>query len=210
MKAASHSRLARRSEGSQAGRARPGRCRRGNRSPRSRGTAAPEAPGVSTAAAISSVVWIPVELVTPTAIGSSSTQSYGDDDRARAQAAERRGHRRRENGTIASSTVTERDRQVVALRVRDADADLAGLELDAADVELVARRRVAARAGRRASLRTTAKSETAPTRSSSGTSAQRRQPYPRAATRVRRHLIDDLEEAHPAELRELATGARGT
>jgi hypothetical protein len=35
----------------------------------------PDAPGVSTAAAISFVVWIPVELVTPTASGSSTTQS---------------------------------------------------------------------------------------------------------------------------------------
>ena len=34
-----------------------------------------EAVGVLTAAGISSTVWIPVELVTPTEIGSSSTQS---------------------------------------------------------------------------------------------------------------------------------------
>ena len=99
--------------------------------------------GVRTAAGISSTVSIPVELVTPTAIGSSSTQAYGTTivlERSRLERGrpvERERHDRVVDGD-------GRDRQVVALRVPHLDADLAVAELDAADVELVGRRRRAA------------------------------------------------------------------
>ena len=65
------------------------------------------------------------------------------DDRARAQPAELG----RPVERVRHDRVVDRDRgdrQVLALRVRDADADLARLELDAADVELVRGRRVLA------------------------------------------------------------------
>ena len=75
MNAASHSGEARRRDGSQS---RPSAM--GTIPTRNPITAYPkklraEAVGVSTAAGISSTVWIPVELVTPTEIGSCSTQS---------------------------------------------------------------------------------------------------------------------------------------
>ncbi len=63
-------------------------------------------PGVSTAAGISSTVSIPVELVTPTVIGSPSTQSNGITivlERSRPSVAGPSSS----NGTIASSTVTD-------------------------------------------------------------------------------------------------------
>ena len=63
-------------------------------------------PGVSTAAATSSTVSMPVELVTPTVIGSSSTQSNGITtvlERKRPSVASPSTV----NGTMASSTVTD-------------------------------------------------------------------------------------------------------
>ena len=105
MNAASHSGLARRSEGSQS-------------IPSATGTTPTSSPtrpkprnplgegfGVSTAAATSCVVWMPVELVTPIRSGSSGTQSYG----TRIVAERRRPSVRSPStvkGTIASSTVT--------------------------------------------------------------------------------------------------------
>ena len=62
--------------------------------------------GVRTAAGISSTVSIPVELVTPTAIGSSATHVYGTTivlERSRSSVAGPSSV----NGTIASSTVTD-------------------------------------------------------------------------------------------------------
>ena len=98
-------------------------------------------PGVSTAAGISSTVSIPVELVTPTLIGSSATQRYGITivlERSRPSVC----------GAVElerDDRVVDRhrgDRQVVLLRVGDPNADLAGLELDPPNVELVRLRRV--------------------------------------------------------------------
>ncbi len=105
--------------------------------------AEPVKPGVSTAAGISSTVSIPVELVTPTVIGSSSTQSNGISivlDRRRPSVESPSTV----NGTIASSTVTDAIVRSSCCGIRDAHADLAGLELDPADVELVRLRRVRA------------------------------------------------------------------
>ena len=113
----------------------------------------PLAVGVSTAAGISFVVWIPVELVTPTEIGSSSTQSYGTTivlERRRPSVCGPSS----EYGTIASSTVT------VAI-VRSSGCGFVtwirivpGSNVDPADVELVERRRVVAdQAGERAAAR---------------------------------------------------------
>ena len=98
--------------------------------------------GVSTAAAISFVVWMPVELVMPTAIGSSATHGYGTMivlERSRPSIA-RPVDRERHDRVVDRD---EGDRQVVGLRVADGDPDLAGVELDAAHVERVGRRRVA-------------------------------------------------------------------
>ena len=66
-----------------------------------------------------------------------------DDDRARAEPLERRRpvERERHDRVVDGDG---RDRQVVPLRVSHLDADLALAELDAADVELVGRRRRAA------------------------------------------------------------------
>ena len=65
----------------------------------------------------------------------------GDDDRRRAEPPDRpvAVERVRDDRVVDGD---RRDRDVLALRVRDLDLDLAGPELDAADVELVARRRV--------------------------------------------------------------------
>ena len=108
---------------------------------RSRGSSARTPRASRPRPAISSVVWIPVELVTPTAIGSSSTQSYGTTivlERSRPSVSGP-STRVRDDRVVDRD---RRDRQVVRLRVRDADPDLARVELDPADVELVGRRRV--------------------------------------------------------------------
>ena len=105
MNAASHSGEARRRDGSQS---RPSAM--GTIPTRNPITAYPkklraEAVGVSTAAGISSTVWIPVELVTPTEIGSCSTQSYWTTislERSRPRVC----GPSTSNGRIASSTVT--------------------------------------------------------------------------------------------------------
>jgi hypothetical protein len=105
MKAASHSGLTWRSDGSQARPSATGRMptrKPISAKPRKR---LPDAPGVSTAAAISSVVWTPDELVTPTAIGSSSTQSCSTTIVAERSRPSVRSPST-EKGTIASSTVT--------------------------------------------------------------------------------------------------------
>ena len=157
---------------------------------------------MSTAAAISCVVWIPVELVTPTASGSSANPVVRDDDRARAEPPERRRavERERDDGVVDRH---RGDRQVVALRVAHEDADLAGPELDAADVELVRRGRaladevddpVAERDDERHGEREPRRSGRAPT-------AARR--FRRPARRATPSLVLDLEVAHPAELGEL-------
>jgi len=86
MNAASQSGLARRSDGSQARPSATGTIpTRRPITPYPRNPFA-EARGVSTAAGIAFVVWIPVELVTPTEIGSSCTHSNGttiDAERSR-------------------------------------------------------------------------------------------------------------------------------
>ena len=85
---------------------------------------APTRVGVSTAAAIAFIVSIPVELVTPTEIGSFSTQSNGTTIVLERSRPSSRGPSS-VNGTIASSTVTEAIVSSLALRVRHADPDLA-------------------------------------------------------------------------------------
>ena len=103
----------------------------------------PVSPGVSTAAGIASTVSIPVELVTPIVIGSSWTQRYGITivlERSRPSVC----GPSTSNGNDRVVDRDRGDREVVLLRVRDADLDLARLELDPADVEQVGLRRVRA------------------------------------------------------------------
>ncbi len=71
----------------------------------------------------------------------------GNDDRARAQPAEslRPVDRKRDDRIVDGDGG---DRQVVLLRIRHPDADLARLELDPANVELVRLRRDSSRSGR--------------------------------------------------------------
>ena len=142
--------------------------------------------------------------MTPTEIGSSSTQSYGHDDRARAEPAElaRPVERERHDRVVDGD---RGDRELVRLRVRDPDPDLARRELDAADVELVGRRRVAARPGRRASEPL---ARTRRRRARAGASGAERPEAPAQPARVAASArappsVDHVEEAHPAELGEL-------
>ena len=76
---------------------------------------------------------------------------------------------------MASSTVTLAIVSFVCCGFVTRIADLARLELDPADVELVERRRRAADEVERARRRVDANSATTPTSRSSGTSAQSRQ-----------------------------------
>ena len=159
--------------------------------------------GVSTAAGICSTVSIPVELVTPTEIGSSSTQSYGTTivlERRRPSVA----GPVQVNGTMASSTVTDatvrssRCGFVTLMRISP------GLNSTRRTSNLIRRRRVAAeQIGDRVAA--TPRTPTTTTmRSSSGPSAQSRQRAPPGRVSAPRlHQSIDVEEAHPAELGEL-------
>ena len=126
------------------------------------------------------------------------------DDRARAQPAElaRAVERERHDRVVDRD---RGDRQVVALRVRDADPDLARLELDAADVELVRRAAGCCRSGRRVTSRPMREQRRRRRRAgASGASAQSRQRARPSAVSARcAPSVDDVEEAHPAELGEL-------
>ena len=171
-----------------AGRARPARRRRGARSARSRGSRARRGRGVSTAAAISCTVSMPVELVTPTEIGSSSTQSYGTTivlERSRPSVAGPSSV----NGTIASSTVTERDRQLAR-----AAGCARGSRISPGRTRRGARRtrRPAAGCcptGRRASRRARRRASTTSASSTIGTSAHSRQASPAASSAPRLHQL---------------------
>ena len=122
---------------------------------------------------------MPVELVTPDRDRIVLDPLERDDDRARAQTAERR----RAVDRVGDDRVVDvdvRDREVVALRVPDEDPDLARRELDTPDVELVRRRRIRAD---EVDERRAARSRPAPTTSASsstGTTAHSRQLTPAA------------------------------
>ncbi len=112
------------------------------------------------------------------------------------------------NGTIASSTVTDAMVRSSVCGLVTLDPDLARLELDAPDVEEVRLRRVLSEPGPPASLPVARNADTIPTSSTIGIRAIKEPPDgapPRPPGRLGGHQegVDDLEEAHPAELGEL-------
>ena len=134
----------------------------------------PVSPGVSTAAGISSTVSIPVELVTPIVIGSSWTQRYGITivlERSRPSVC----GPSTSNGTIASSTVTE-------AIVRSSCCGFVTRTLISPGLNSTRRTSNSSGCGGFAPIRPTSdepdatKAPTTTASSTTGTSAQRRQP----------------------------------
>ena len=149
------------------------------------------------AAGTSSTVSIPVELVTD-ADRVVRTQSYGmtivlERGGPSPLAAEREGNDR-------VIDVTEGDRQIVRLRVRDEDADLAWLELDLSDVERIGGRRVPAdEIDERGACRDEEPDDEREQQDrASAHSRQLRPPKREVAPRL--PSVGHVEEAHPAKL----------
>ena len=152
---------------------------------------------------------------TPTVYGSSSTQSKGISIVGRAQPLRPSAARRGSNGTIASSTVTERDRDVLGLGVARPASRISPARNST--------RRTSSSSAGGGFAPTSAVSELPDGSEGGGRGDQqhdrheREQPR-RPAARPRRtggepvvaSVVDNVEEAHPAELGELRSGARGT
>ena len=135
-----------------------------------------------------------------------------DDDRARAQPAEL-GRAVEREGDDRVVDGDRGDRQVVALRVRDPDADLARLELDAADVELRRRAAGSCRSDRRATEPVVTKSPTTSASSRIGPSAQSRQrcrPSRAPAVAARPPSVGRRRRSPSSRARRTRTGGRGT
>src|SRR5919109_774119 len=200
MKAASHSGAARRSDGSQSSPSATGTIpTRKPIKPKPKMLPA-VTPGVSTAAAISFVVWIPVELVTPTEIGSSLTQSWRTTislERSRPSVVGPSTW----YGKIASSTVT------VAI-VRSSRCGFVTRIRISPGWNSTRRMSNSSRGGALSPSRSVivdppaVKSATTVVSRTSGTNAHRRQLRSRRSAAASRSVLH-LEEPHPAELREL-------
>src|SRR5919109_1000396 len=200
MNAASHSGAARRSDGSHSSPSATGTIPTRNPIRPKPKTLPAVTPGVSTAAAISFVVWIPVELVTPTEIGSSLTQSWRTTislERSRPSVVGPSTW----YGKIASSTVT------VAI-VRSSRCGFVTRIRISPGWNSTRRMSNSSRGGALSPSRSVivdppaVKSATTVVSRTSGTNAQRRQLRSRRSAAASRSILH-LEEPHPAELGEL-------